>query len=90
MGRVRARSCYRAVVQKTRATYSLDSAVLRATRIAAARQGKRESEIVEEALRGYLGLGVLEEIWARSPGDLDADEALALAVTEQHAARDSE
>ena len=67
-------------MQKSRATYSLDNSVLRATRIAAARQGKRESEIVEEALRGYLGLGVLEEIWAQGPGDLSADEALALAV----------
>lgn len=77
-------------MQRTRATYSLDDSVLRATRIAAARQGKRESEIVEEALRRYLGLGVLEEIWAQSPGDLDANEALALAVAEQHAERDGE
>jgi hypothetical protein len=82
--------CYRAVVQKTRATYSLDNSVLRATRIAAARQGKRESEIVEDALRGYLGFGVLDEIWAQSPGDLDADEALRLAVDEQRAARGGE
>ncbi len=74
-------------MQKTRATYSLDSSLLRATRVAAARQGRRESEIVEEALRAYLGLGVLEEIWARNPGGLDADTALELAVAEQHAAR---
>ncbi len=77
-------------MQRTRATYSLDNSVLRATRIAAARQGKRESEIVEDALRRYLGLGVLEEIWAQGPDDLDADEALALAVNEQHAARAGE
>jgi hypothetical protein len=74
-------------VQKTRATFSLDDSVLRAARISAAREGKRESEIVEDALRSYLGIGVLEEIWATSPGDLDADEALALAVAEQRAAR---
>jgi hypothetical protein len=80
-----ARPCYSAAVQRTRATYTLDNSVLRAARIAAARQGKRESEIVEEALRRYLGLGVLEEIWAESPRDLDADAALALAVSEQHA-----
>lgn len=78
------------LVQKSRATYSLDSSLLRATRVAAAREGKRESEIVEEALRRYLGLGVLEEIWAQSPGDLTADEALDLAVAEQHAARSGE
>ncbi len=74
-------------MQKDRATYSLDSSLLRATRIAAARQGKRESEIVEDALRSYLGLGVLDEIWASNPGDLDAEQALELAVAEQHAAR---
>ena len=85
-----ARLCYCAVVQKTRATYSLDDSVLRATRIAAARQGKRESEIVEEALRGYLGLGVLEEVWAQNPGDMSADEALTLAVDEQRDARAGE
>ena len=64
--------------------------MLRATRIAAARQGKRESEIVEEALRGYLGLGVLEEIWAQNPGDISADAALTLAVDEQREARTGE
>jgi hypothetical protein len=74
-------------VQKDRATYSLDRSLLRATRIAAARQGKRESEIVEDALRSYLGLGVLEEIWAANPRDLDGEQALELAVAEQHAAR---
>ena len=74
-------------MQKERATYSLDGSLLRATRIAAARQGRRESQIVEDALRSYLGLGLLEEIWARNPSDLDADEALELAVAQQHAAR---
>ncbi len=59
--------------------------MLRATRIAAARQGKRESDNVEVALRGYLGLGVLEEIWAQNPGDINADEAVTLAVDEQRA-----
>lgn len=77
-------------MQKDRATYSLDPALLRAARIAAARQGKRESELVEEALRSYLGIGVLEQIWAQHPGDLDGDGALELAVAEQHAARRGE
>ncbi len=74
-------------MQKDRATYSLDPSLLRAARIAAARQGKRESELVEDALRSYLGLGVLEEIWATTPGDLDGKQALDVAVAEQHAAR---
>ena len=52
--------------------------------------GQRESEIVEEALRGYLGLGVLEEIWAQNPGDISADAALTLAVDEERGARTGE
>lgn len=68
-------------------TYSLDRTLRRAARVAAARSGKRESEIVEEALRAYLAVGVLEEIWAQSPSDLADDKALELAVAEQHSAR---
>lgn len=77
-------------MEKGRGTYTVDRALLRAVRIAAARQGRRESELVEDALRSYLGLGVLEEIWAQSPDDLDGDAALELAVAEQHAARRGE
>jgi hypothetical protein len=77
-------------VQKQRATFSLDADVLRAARVAAARSGRRDSEVVEEALRHYLSIGVIDEIWRRRPGDaqeLSDDEALALARDEQHAAR---
>lgn len=77
-------------MQKQRATFSLDSDVLRATRVAAARAGRRDSELVEEALRSYLSIGVLEEIWKSRPADapeLSDDEALKLARDEQHAAR---
>lgn len=78
------------IVQKQRATFSLDPDVLRATRVAAARAGRRESELVEDALRSYLAIGVLEEIWRRRADDAPAlsdDEALRLARDEQHAAR---
>jgi len=77
-------------VRKERATFSLDAEVLRATRVAAARAGRRDSEIVEEALRSYLAIGVLEEIWRSRPTgapELSDDEALRLARSEQHAAR---
>lgn len=40
---------------------------------------------MEEALRSYLGLEVIENVWARS--DLSEDEALDLAYTELHDAR---
>jgi hypothetical protein len=75
---------------KERATFSLDADVLRAARVAAARAGRRDSEIVEDALRSYLAIGVLEEIWRARPGDapdLSDEEALRLAREEQHAAR---
>lgn len=83
--------CYCAYVPKHRATFSLDEDVLRATRVAAARAGRRDSEIVEDALRRYLAIGVLEEIWGARPVDapeLSDDEALQLARNEQHAARE--
>jgi DNA-nicking Smr family endonuclease len=75
---------------KQRATFSLDESVLRATRVAAARAGQRDSEVVEDALRRYLAIGVLEEIWrTRSPDapELSDDDAIRLARDEQHAAR---
>ncbi|MEX0675405.1 MAG: hypothetical protein WD981_01885 [Gaiellaceae bacterium] len=77
-------------MQKRRATFSLDEDVLRATRVAAARAGKRDSEIVEDALRSYLAIGVLEEIWGARPDgapDLPDEDSLRLARDEQHAAR---
>lgn len=77
-------------MQKQRATFSLDTGVLRAARVAAARAGQRDSELVEDALRSYLSIGVLEEIWGNRPADapeLSDDEALRLARDEQHAAR---
>lgn len=84
------RVCYCAFVQKQRATFSLDAGVLRSTRVAAARAGRRDSELVEDALRSYLSIGVLEEIWGNRPADapeLSDDEALRLARDAQHAAR---
>ena len=69
---------------RERATVYVDADVLRAARVMAARTGRRDSEIVEEALRSYLGISVLEEIWAASPADLSDDEALELANRELH------
>ena len=72
-------------MQRTRTTLSLDSRVLRAARIAAARAGKRDSEIVEEALRSYLGLGVVDAVRERAA--IGADAAERLAYNELHASR---
>jgi hypothetical protein len=70
---------------KRKVTFYLDEDVLRAARVRAARRDRRDSEIVEEALRAYLGFDVVEQVWARS--ELGEDEALDLAVSEQHALR---
>jgi hypothetical protein len=70
---------------RSKATVYLDPEVLRATRVRAARTGKRDSDVVEEALREYLGLAVIDEI--RAKADLNADEAMQLANEELHAMR---
>ncbi|MCL4078705.1 hypothetical protein MX659_03695 [Coriobacteriia bacterium Es71-Z0120] len=70
---------------KTKTTIYLDEDVLRSARIYAARLGKRDYEVVEEALREYLGVSALENAWRSA--DMAPDEALALAVAETHAER---
>ena len=54
-------------------------------RVAAARSGKRDYQVVEEALRAYLGLELLDKVAARS--SLGETEALALAYEELHQGR---
>jgi hypothetical protein len=70
---------------RTKTTVYLEPEVLRATRIRAARTGKRDSQIVEDALRQFLGLSVVDEI--RSKADLDEEAAIALAYDELNALR---
>jgi hypothetical protein len=70
---------------RSKATVYLDPDVLRATRVQAARTGKRDSDVVEEALREYLGLALLDRIHAKS--DLNEDAAMQLAYEELHAMR---
>lgn len=72
-------------MSRAKTTVYLDPDVLRATRIRAARTGKRDSDVVEEALREYLGLAVIDRIRARS--SLTPEEAEALANEEVHAVR---
>jgi hypothetical protein len=70
---------------KRKVTLYVDEDVLRAARVRAARTDKRDSEVVEDALRAYLGFDVVARAWARS--DLSEDEALTLAGAEIHAVR---
>ena len=70
---------------KARTTLTIDEEVLRAVKIRAARTGKGDGEVIEEALRQHLGLDLVDQLWARN--DLDEKEALDLAVEAQHATR---
>ena len=51
---------------KRKVTLYVDEDVLRAARVRAARTDKRDSEVVEDALRSYLGFEAVERVWARS------------------------
>lgn len=73
------------VMARKKTTVYVEEDLLRSTRVMAAREGKRDSDIVEEALRSYLGVDVLERVWSRS--DLDESQALELAYEELHRSR---
>ena len=83
--RMEASKCYDASMSKVRTTVSLDEQVMTAVRVRAARTGKGDSEVIEEALRRDLGLDLVERLWAKN--DLGEDEAMALALQAQRAAR---
>lgn len=71
---------------KTRTTVTLDDDVFRAVKIKAARTGKRDSQVIEEAIRRDLGLDDLAEIWAKvTPAS--EEEGMALATDELRAMR---
>lgn len=70
---------------KLRTTLTIDEDVLRAVRVRAARSGKGDSQVIEDALRRDLGLDLLERLWARN--SMTDEEAMALAVEAQHATR---
>jgi hypothetical protein len=70
---------------KIRTTLTIDEQVLRAVKVRAARTGKGDSEVIEEALRRELGLDLLERLWQGD--DLSEEEATALAVEAQHETR---
>lgn len=70
---------------KARTTLTIDEGVLRAVKLRAAGSGKGDSQVIEEALRRDLGLGLLDRLWAAN--DLSDQEATDLAVEAQHASR---
>ena len=70
---------------KVRTTLTIDDAVLRAVKVRAARTGRGDSEVIEDALRRDLGLDLIERLWERS--ELDEETASRLAVEAQHKTR---
>jgi Arc/MetJ family transcription regulator len=70
---------------KVRMTLTVDEDVMQAVRRAAARTGKTDSEMVEQALRRELGLDPLTTLWARN--QMSEGAAMELAVEAQHATR---
>ena len=70
---------------KVRTTLTIDPDVLRAVKIRAARSGKGDSDVIEEALRRDLGLDLLDRLWAAN--DLDEVGAMTLALEAQHRTR---
>lgn len=72
-------------MRKVRTTLTIDEEVLRAVKVRAARMGRGDSEVIEEALRRELGLDLLEQLWAKNR--LSEEEATKLAVEAQHASR---
>jgi hypothetical protein len=72
-------------MSKVRTTLTIDQEVLRWVKIRAARTGKGDSEVIEEALRRDLGLDLLDRLWEEN--QMPEKEAAALAVEAQHATR---
>ena len=71
---------------KRKTTVYVDEDVLRAARVYAARLDIRDSDVVEGALRRFLGMELLETVWERNAG-LSTEEADAIVADEVRAFR---
>lgn len=70
---------------RKKTTVYLEPDLLRAAKVWAARTGRKDYEILEDALRNYLGFEVIQNVWEKS--DLSEEESLELAYKELHASR---
>ncbi len=68
---------------RVKTTLSVDEELMRHVRVRAARTGRTQSDVLEEALRE--GLGVVHRI--RAKNEADEEEALALASDAVHEVR---
>jgi hypothetical protein len=77
-------------MSRKKTTVYIDESLLRAAKVAAARAGKHEYEVFEEALRRHLGLAeVVDRVWSgigarQAPSE---KEAARIAAEEIAAAR---
>lgn len=72
-------------MSRVRTTLTIDESVLRAVKLKAARSGRGDSEVIEEAVRQALGLDLLDNLWSKA--EMDDKAAVELAVEAQHATR---
>ncbi len=72
-------------MSKVRTTLTIDEDVLRSVRVRAARSGRGDSEVIEEAVKRGLDLDAFGRLWERN--DLPEDEAMELALEAQADAR---
>lgn len=70
---------------RRKTTVYLDEELLRCAKVLAVRTDRKDYEVLEAALRRYLGIEVLERAWARS--DLTDEEGLVIAYEELDAMR---
>jgi len=70
---------------KVRTTLTLDADLMRMVKVRAARQGKGDSEVIEESLRRDLGLEVLDRLWSKNR--MSEEDALQLGREAQHSTR---
>ncbi len=71
---------------KKRATVYVDEDVLRAAKVRAARDGRHDYEVMEAALRQYLGFDVIDRMRDRNDG-ADEQAVMAAAVDAVHEVR---
>ena len=70
---------------RVRTTLTLDADLMRMVKVRAARQGKGDSEVIEESLRRDLGLEVLDRLWSKNR--MSEEDALQLGREAQHSPR---
>jgi len=78
---------YNVDMAKEKLTVYLSPDLARWLRVSAARRGMKDSDLVEEALHEWLGVGAAERAWARN-ADLSEADAMELALKAQREVRD--